>query len=131
MQILVVDDAPEKRDIIRRYLAPTGAHLDDANDGLQCIQKVETHHYDLILMDIQMPGLDGLQATQILRQKRFVSPIIAITAHAMKEDKARCLEAGCTDHLAKPLKKQDLMHMIDQHRPSGPGKSFRAQELTF
>jgi CheY-like chemotaxis protein len=131
IHILVVDDAPENRDIIGRYLAPTGARVDEASDGIQCIQMVETHHYDLILMDIQMPGLDGLQATSILRQKLFASPIIAITAHAMKEDRVRCIEAGCTDHLAKPLKKQDLMQMIELHRPTSITKAFRPNEVTF
>jgi CheY-like chemotaxis protein len=127
VNILVVDDAPENREIIKHYLTSTHATVDEAVDGLQCIQKVETHPYDLILMDIQMPGLDGLQATAILRQKSYSDPIIAITAHAMKEDRERCLEAGCNDHIAKPFKKADLLRIISQYCSRQP----RPTEITL
>jgi len=130
LSILIVDDAPENRDIMKRFLAPTGARLDEAADGLECLQKIETRPFDLVLMDIQMPGLDGLQATAILRQKEFRLPIIAITAHAMKEDRERCLEAGCNDHLAKPLKKTELLQMIETYRSRSITPRYFSNEVS-
>ena len=71
----------------------------------------------MVLMDIQMPGLDGLQVTTQLRQKDYRRPIIALTAHAMKEDRERCLKAGCNSYLSKPLQKSELMEVVSRYLP--------------
>lgn len=130
LKILIVDDSPDNRDLIQRFLRPAGIIADEASDGMECIQKVLSNKYDVVLMDIQMPGLDGLQATALLRQKGFLSPIIAITAHAMKEDRDRCLQAGCNHHIAKPIQKRDLLESIRTASLSGPREADRrAREL--
>lgn len=117
LKLLVVDDARENRDIVKRFLTPTGAKVDEASDGVEALQKVEQADYDLILMDIQMPGMDGLQATSMLRQRLYPGSILAISAHAMKHDRERSIEAGCDEHITKPLNKSELMQTIEKFRP--------------
>lgn len=117
MCILIVDDSADNRDIVQRYLQSSGAQVEEAEDGVECLQKVGRRDYDLILMDIQMPGLDGLQATSILRQRCYRKPIVALTAHAMKQDRQRCLDAGCDGHIAKPIQKSELLETVARFRP--------------
>lgn len=112
LKILLADDSAEIRDLVLRYLSPTGAQLAFAVDGRECLRLAKKNHFDLILMDIQMPEMDGLTATAHLRANAYTGPIIALTAHAMKEDKDRCLKAGCSAHLPKPLDKHDLLEII-------------------
>ncbi len=93
-----------------------GANVDLACNGIEAIEKAMTKHYDVILMDIQMPQLDGLEATKTLRYRGYTRPIFALTAHAMKEDKEKSILAGCDGHLSKPIKREVLVSAIEQYR---------------
>ncbi len=96
-------------------LQGSGAIVDMANDGAEAVEKSLARSYDVILMDVQMPKLDGLEATQLLRKRGMKRPIIALTAHAMKSDRDRCLEMGCSDYLSKPFEAKDLLNKIASH----------------
>ena len=79
-------------------------NVDLAADGVECVEKFQHKHYELVLMDVQMPRMDGLDATRTIRQMGGTSvPIVAMTANALKGDDQLCLEAGMTDYMAKPL----------------------------
>ncbi len=105
IHVLVVDDEPFNREVARDQLESVGIIVDTAEDGNEAIALAQYTAYDAILMDMQMPSMDGLDATRHIRQLEGHSktPIIAITANAFAEDKARCLEAGMDDFLTKPL----------------------------
>ena len=103
VRILVVEDGPANRKLIRVILGRVGAEIDEAENGLAGIEKAMANDYDLILMDMQMPLMDGYQATKKLRDCGCTLPIIALTANAMKGDQETCMEAGCTAYLSKPI----------------------------
>ena len=112
IKVLLVDDTFDNQKLISLFLERTGATVELASDGVEAIQKVMQFPYDVVLMDVQMPVMDGLQAASILRQKNFQKPLIALTAHAMKEDRDRCLAAGFDDYLTKPVDRQLLVGKI-------------------
>lgn len=111
MNILVVDDASDNRKLISRFLIAAGAHVDCAVDGFDGMNHALQKNYDVVLMDIQMPQLDGYSATTRLRAGGYQKPIIALTAHALKEERESSLKAGCNDHLTKPI---DRITLIDR-----------------
>lgn len=115
VSVLVVDDAPDNRLLVSRFLALAGARADMAEDGIDGVEKALSGGHDIVLMDIQMPGLDGYEATRKLRGSNFSKPIIALTAHAMKEERNRCLEAGCDDYLTKPINRAALLKCVSDH----------------
>ena len=115
LKILVVDDSPDNRALIKLYLEHEGAKIDQAEDGNQAVEMALKDGYDVILMDIQMPGLDGYEALVKLRAKNYRKPILALTAHAMKEERNRALAAGFSDHIAKPINKSELIETILMH----------------
>lgn len=88
-----------------------------AVDGREVLEKIREKDYDLVLMDIQMPEMDGLEATRKIREKDSTLPIIALTAKAMKGDRERCLEAGCSDYLSKPIEPEELIAKVSQYLP--------------
>lgn len=112
VKILLVEDSPDNQLLIKYILRKSGALLEFANNGSEGIDLAFQNKYDLVLMDIQMPVMDGYQATTELRKKGFDKPIIALTAHAMKEDRARCIRAGCNSHLTKPIDAHELIQTI-------------------
>lgn len=115
LKILIAEDIRENRDLINIYLGKSGAQLDFAFDGIDAIAKAWEKSYDLILMDIQMPNMDGIQATRNLREYGYMGPIVALTAHAMQEEINRSLNAGCNAHLTKPLSKAALIAAVSQY----------------
>ncbi|MBL7546188.1 MAG: response regulator [Bdellovibrionaceae bacterium] len=114
-RILVVDDSGDNILLIEHILKSRGVIVDTAENGQIGINKALANDYDIILMDIQMPVLDGLSAIRILREKKYSRPIIGLTAHAMQDDRARCMDAGCTDYLTKPIHIDLLMRVLSRH----------------
>lgn len=112
VKILLADDASDNRQLISRLLKLAGATVETAIDGGEAVEKALGEDFDVILMDIQMPGTDGYEATHRLRDHGYKRPIIALTAHAMKEELERCLKAGCDYHLSKPIEYQNLLTSI-------------------
>lgn len=101
--ILLVDDNDFNRQVASELIALTGARIDMAEDGLQAVQAVAIKSYDLVLMDLQMPVMDGYAATRVIRDTQPNLPIIALTAHAMIEERQRVLDVGMDDILTKPI----------------------------
>ena len=84
-------------------------------DGQAAVEKVQNEQFDLVLMDIQMPVMTGYEATKTLRKNGYMTPIVALTANAMKEDQTKCLEAGCDDYLSKPINRNKLHEVLDKY----------------
>ncbi len=113
-RVLVVEDVRINQVLISTMLKKAGASVEIASDGLEgcaAVQRAvdERRPFDIVRMDMQMPTMDGYEATRFLRAKGFDVPIVALTAHAMSDDRARCLAAGCTEYLTKPLDRQALL----------------------
>lgn len=120
LRVLVAEDAPDSRYLIERLLVGNGAGVVLAENGAVAVERAVADHFDVILMDIQMPVVNGYEATRDLRRRGYSRPIIALTAHAMRDERARCLAAGCDDHLTKPVAASLLVEAITRHaRPFG------------
>lgn len=118
--VLVVDDRREIRFLSKRFLTLAGANVTEAVDGEQAIVVVtesmqKNQPFDLILLDMQMPKLDGYETARQLRKLGFTAPIIALTADAMQGDMSRCIECGCNDYLSKPIDKNLLLQTINRY----------------
>jgi CheY-like chemotaxis protein len=121
-RILLVDDSRENRVLMRLLLARQPLSFDEANNGREALELFEQNEYALVLMDIQMPVIDGYTATRMMRgieerSGRIRTAIVALTAHAYEEDIRRCKEAGCDDHIAKPFKKKELLQCLARYLP--------------
>ena len=116
-QILLAEDGPDNQRFICTTLYKAGAKVDVAENGRIAVEMVRANpdRYDLILMDMQMPEMDGYEATSVLRQIGVETPIIALTAHAFVEESEKCKEIGCTDFCAKPIKPKELIDVILKH----------------
>ena len=117
LRILLVEDSADNRVLVLSYLRETRWQVDVAENGQIAVEKFIVGHYDLVLMDVEMPVMDGYAATRAIRQwerahAREPTPIVALTAYAREEDAQRCREAGCTTHLAKPVRKPQLVKTI-------------------
>lgn len=117
-RILLAEDGIDNQRMITFILKKAGASVAVANNGRIALDLVGSANqagepFDLVLMDMQMPELDGYAATRQLRQKNFTQPIIALTAHAMADDRDKCLEAGCNDYLSKPVSKARLLQLLN------------------
>jgi signal transduction histidine kinase/CheY-like chemotaxis protein/HPt (histidine-containing phosphotransfer) domain-containing protein len=116
-RVLLVDDNPINQQVGLTILKRLGIHGDSAENGLQAVEILETGGYDLVLMDVQMPVMDGFEATRRIRKLSSGNPsvpIIAVTAHAMRGDQEKCLEAGMNDYLAKPIEPQALIRILEK-----------------
>ncbi|VFQ47343.1 response regulator [Desulfoluna butyratoxydans] len=117
--ILVVEDNPTNRLVAQKFLSKLGLKADVAENGADAVELLKVKSYDLVLMDVQMPEMDGLAATRLIRDPATgVSnprvPVVAMTAHAMKEDSDRCLEAGMNDYISKPISINALREVINR-----------------
>lgn len=115
LRVLLAEDNPDNQEMIKRFVSEQGAAVEVANNGNEALVKVRTSQFDVILMDVQMPELDGYEVTKTLRREGNKIPIIAITAHAMNDERDRCLEAGCDEFLTKPLDVLKLIQIIHQY----------------
>jgi PAS domain S-box-containing protein len=120
LRILLVEDSEDNRLLIQAYLKKMPFHLETAENGAIAVDKFESGDYNMVLMDIQMPVMDGYTATNLIRKwekekGKKETPIIALTAYALAEDFEKSMTAGCTDHLAKPIKKDNLMKAIKKY----------------
>jgi CheY-like chemotaxis protein len=127
VSVLLAEDGIDNQRLITTYLAKAGASTTIAENGQRALDAVATAEiagrpYDVILMDMQMPELDGYGATAKLRSGGYRSPIIALTAHAMAGDRERCIAAGCDDYLTKPVDRAALVALVGEHasRPKAP-----------
>lgn len=112
VHILLVEDAPDLRALFSMVLEEQGAQVSTATHGLEGVELVQAQRYDVILMDIQMPVLGGYEAMQRIRLLGCRTPVIALTAHAMKGERERCLEAGFSEYLSKPIDFEKLFTLI-------------------
>lgn len=112
IQVLLAEDAPDNQMLVSRFLKMAGATVDVAEDGRVALELAMKKKYDVILMDVQMPHVDGLEATSTLRRQGYSSPIVALTAHAMKEERDRTRSAGCDEHLTKPINRNALLAIV-------------------
>ncbi|MGZ3692028.1 MAG: response regulator, partial [Pseudobdellovibrio sp.] len=114
-KILVVDDSFDNRALLEIYLKRAGAEVTLASDGMAGVREALENNFDIVLMDIQMPGIDGYEALSMLSEHHYTKPVLALTAHAMKEERERALKAGFNDHVAKPVDLQLLQNSILAH----------------
>lgn len=119
-RMLVVDDVALNREIFITHLGDAVRHVDEAADGWSALTLFKQHHYDAVLLDIEMPGLDGYGALNEMRswEREFqipATPVVAITSSDFPEDEQRILAAGATTYLAKPVKRRDLMAALHLH----------------
>ncbi|MFV2093783.1 MAG: response regulator, partial [Hyphomicrobiales bacterium] len=111
-RILVVDDGEQNRDLTTLVLEEAGLSVDQAENGQIAVDKTSTVAYDVILMDVQMPVMDGFTAVRTMREKGLEAPVIALTANAMKGFEAECLEAGYTGYMTKPINIDGLIRKL-------------------
>lgn len=115
LRVLVVDDCRENQFLLERVLTRQGAQVAVADDGLQGVKRALSESFDVVLMDIQMPVMDGYEAMKQLKQSDFTPPVLALTAYSQGEDRLQILNAGFTAHLAKPVDLMGLIQMIRTH----------------
>ncbi len=115
-KILVIEDNPSNMKFVRLLLEEWGFEVVEATTAEQGIELARGDPPDLIAMDIQLPGMDGLEAAKVLKEddRTRGSPILALTAHAMSGDERRILDAGCDAYLSKPIRYRDLREKIDE-----------------
>jgi len=114
-KILVVEDSIDNQALMEIILKKKGAEVDFAGNGEDGLKKALSRDYDVVLMDIQMPIQDGYETVQKLKSKKYNKPIIALTAHAMADEKEKCIRVGCVDFLSKPINQKQLVDKIIQY----------------
>ena len=111
-RVLLVDDGETNRRFVSVVLKQTGVEIVEAVNGQEAVELATSQEFDLVLMDMQMPIMDGYTATRVLREKGITIPIVALTANAIVGDKKKCIEAGCTGYLSKPIKHDLLLQTV-------------------
>jgi len=115
-RVLLVEDNEINQEVALGQLEDAEVEVDVAENGEMAVRMVQSNPYDLVLMDMQMPVMDGIEATRVIRSDpRFKNlPIIAMTANAMAADRDKCLDAGMNDHIPKPIDPQELFRVLSQ-----------------
>jgi len=127
-RILVAEDAKGNQALIRLLLERMGLEVTIVENGQEAVDRVEAEAFDLILMDMQMPVMNGYDAMRTLRNKQCQLPIVALTANAMKGDDKKCFAAGADDYLSKPIDKKSLIVVLNKYLSAGSDPSARDQE---
>lgn len=119
-RILVVDDQPDNRRILRDLLTSVGHEVIEATTGEEAVASAEAHVPDLILMDIQLPGIDGYEATRQIKAKPALQrvPLIVVTSYALSDDDAKALAAGADAYVSKPFSPRALLAKVREHLPA-------------
>jgi len=121
VRVLLAEDNPDIRLALAELMELAGAEIVQAEDGREAVDQALSDAFDAVLMDVRMPGIDGLEATRMLRERGCRLPIVALTADAVKEHRAECLAAGYDDYLAKPVELPALV----EHGAEGPSRTKR------
>jgi CheY-like chemotaxis protein/anti-sigma regulatory factor (Ser/Thr protein kinase) len=116
--ILIVDDNPFNREMLGDILKANDCDVDKANNGKEALDEIASKTYDIIIMDMLMPGLDGFETTKQIRKMGLTTPVIAHTSMSMKKDRRRCMEAGCDEFLPKPINTKNLLALIKKYSKS-------------
>jgi signal transduction histidine kinase/DNA-binding response OmpR family regulator len=121
LQVLLAEDNDVNRRVAIKILERAGHHVVPVGDGEEALKALLSQTFDVVLMDIQMPEMDGLEATRAIRRRELQTsvhvPIIALTAHATSDDRERCLEAGMDDYISKPINARALLEILERHAP--------------
>ena len=125
LRLLLAEDSPLNRLVVSAHLEKTSDVVDVAEDGIAAVEAVKARRYDLVLMDVNMPGMDGYAATAEIRRweqeaRRPRTPIVALTAHAFADDVERSRLAGCDEHVTKPVARQTLLDLLNRYRAARP-----------
>lgn len=124
----MAEDNPVNQEVAKAMLSRLGLNTVIAHDGKQAVDLIRNHHYDIILMDCQMPVMDGFEATAQIRQQLNKIPIIALTANATEDDRTQCLNAGMDDFLSKPYTLDQLQQKILQWLPQEKGNPMNTEK---
>lgn len=114
-KVLVVDDMPDNRELLAHLLGKIGIKPELVNNGVKALSHICTQDFDLVLLDMQMPVMDGYKTVKAMREKGFDKPVIAITASVMASANNRCIEAGCDEYLRKPFKQEHLFSLLGRY----------------
>jgi CheY-like chemotaxis protein len=124
VRALIAEDNHINQQVAERVLNRLGIHTDVVGNGQEATKSVRDYPYDIVFMDVQMPVMDGLQATEEIRKNNKEIPIIAITANALKEDAQRCIDAGMDAHIPKPFKRQQIIKVLDEFLNQKPAGNY-------
>lgn len=126
-KVLLVEDEPINREIAKSHLQRVGVLVDEAQNGVEAVEKMAKNPYDLVFMDVHMPMLDGLEATRTIRRMGIETPIIALSAHVSDDDREKSLQAGMQEHLTKPFRPRNLYEALE--RFAAPAQRFHAATI--
>jgi len=116
-RVFLIEDNASNRELVKMVLGGNGFQVESANDAADGLKRIRSEHFDLILMDIQLPGMDGLSATRMLKAdpKTASIPVVALTAYAMKGDEQDALAAGCVGYITKPIEVATFVETLTQY----------------
>jgi CheY-like chemotaxis protein len=114
IRLLLVDDSADNQRLFERILTSVGAKVDVAENGVVAIARAQSADYNLIIMDIRMPMMDGYEATRRIRAQGYTAPILALTAHANPGEEERCRVAGCSGFYLKPINRASLIQAVSE-----------------
>lgn len=118
LRVLLAEDSPDNQLLMKILLSGAGAEIKIASDGQEAMEVALGNPFDVLLMDLQMPKMDGHKATQLLRKSGYSAPIVALTAHSMADERKRCISSGFTDFLSKPVRKDQLLTLLAKFLPA-------------
>ncbi len=116
VKILITEDNKDIQEIISRILQEAGAITEITNNGVECLEVMEKKEFDMLIMDLQMPVMDGFETIERLRARGYIQPIIVVTAYVLNNERERCLKAGCTDFVTKPIDSDVLLKTLIRNR---------------